>query len=313
MKKRIFIKKTMALMLCLTTLISFTGCIKKEAKEDLVKTDAEILEEKLSAKTNDCFDLCVGQFYVWHDENTDDIKDDLVSSSEKAEEKFKDYDGYIFSPVYNPVSTLNNNYGDSYFGREDRIFTLTDKEVKKVPVLSAGDKIVYYTNEDMPTSFAFEKFITDDNYTFGMAFLEADETDHIFISINDGFFAGNSTMNKVYESLIKDINNKVSAAKKFIVDEINNTKVTFDNVEPTYGYILGLNENEEYLVHGYYGSIQNNYKVKADSKVFFSSLDSSFVTTNYELYNSTIAVIEIPELTEGYYYINEMGTFKYQP
>lgn len=307
-------KKFLALLLCVSTLASLSfGCVKKENL-----SEEETISEKLSdyyhmvANTNSCLDLYPGQFYVWHNPNAESITEDLLDTPEAIEKRFKNYKDYIFKAVFFDTATFNNQgsaYGQTLFGSNNRVAWFTDETLVGVPILYKGSKLIYYTNADVPSEFVIEKF-DDLGYSIGACGFMMDESQHCYIPINQGgYYSESSDFYKVYSDITTNEN---SAATKLIIDNINEQWVSEDYIGEKHNVLLGLIPNQKYIFDIYYGTVHTSYELCADSITLASAEEGHHVTSNYELYNSTIAVIDLPsDMEDGYYYINNMGFFYY--
>lgn len=332
MKRRIY-------YLIISLIITLSGCVDRSSvEEETVLSEEEQNQIAMHAAKNNYKDLYAGQFYVWHDENANDIANDLIDDEKELNEKFKDYEYKIFTPLYYADGTFNlNTNAYYYFGGQNRISWLTDEDDSMVPVLHPGDALVFYTESDVPSSFTFEKF-NELGYSIGISNLSKDGSGHFFTNINTTGFCDTSS---AYQILYDITSNRELKATKIIIDTINDVPINSSYVDENYGYITGLEANKEYSINAYYGTVHNNFTITADCKVLGSSpvteeeektfsqklysndenLDSTLneiplgkhaVVYSYTLYNSTIAVVKLPEnIEDGYYLVNGSGFFRY--
>ena len=347
-------------ILGISILCNTTGCGVLKEEETTVLTQEEIFELNKHKSTNSCLDLVSGQFYIWHDEDTENIEDDIFKTKEEIEEHFEDYDYNVFTPVSKYSSALGNDYGSQYFGKSTRIAWFTDEQAKEIPHLKAGDKLIYYTTADIILPFVFEHF---DNlgYSVGVQGVTVDDSSHPYVVLDTGVFSESSSFYEVYTKIKADIAAVNSSARKMVIDKINDIDFANTNVDNYYKIITGLQPNGKYKFDVYYGTIHNEFEVTADcitlgstnkniilsddiigdidhpedsslngngtqqkeSNSTYKSTEAlltpdesgNFTVLNYDLYNSTIAVIELPKegMVEGYYYVNNMGFFYYEP
>ena len=309
-------KKKLLALLLVTSMVASVGCIKKEEPVEEKETISPELDNyyRMIANTNSCLELYPGQFYIWQNPKAESIRDDLLNSKEEIDERFKDYDTYVFNSVYYDTATFpnqSNSYGMPMFGAKNRVAWFTDESLVGVPTLYKDSKLIYYTNADVPAEFILEKFDYL-GYSIGACGFDMDESQHCYIPLNyGGYYSESSSFYQVYSDIMGNENVK---STKLIVDNINNEGVSSDYIAENHNILLGLQPNEKYIFDIYYGTIHTKYELLADSLVLASALEGHHIITNYELYNSTVAVIDLPsDLQEGYYYVNNMGFFYYNP
>ena len=291
--------------------LSSCGILKEnEIEEETLSPQQQEAALKFS-KTNNCLDLYAGQFYVWHNPYAEDINEDLLTTKKDIDKRFKDYSINIFSPVYIESSTVmpeSVRFGDRYYGDITRRAWFNDEEFAKIPIYQPGDKLVIYTNADMPTEFCFEKF-NNLGYTIGVNYIFKDETEHYYIPLNIENFSYSSEIYKVFQEISTNDNSK---ATRLIIDNVNDVILDETFVDSTYNVLLGMEANALYKFDMYYGTIHKSYVLPADVQAFVSAEEGHFTTYDYELVNSTIAIITLPEdMTDGFYYVNNKGFFYY--
>lgn len=165
-----------------------------------------------------------------------------------------------------------------------------------------GDKLIYYTTNDIDESFSYIRFL-DMGYTIPIAGLEAGASGkfHISTSSDAGTVYPDSSATSLYEFQ----NDQV------IVDKIGGVSLTADNVSD-YGTVTGLEQDEEYNVDLYSGSVLTKTSMYANIRVMGLDDDQSFTTNKFDFLSGEVIQIGLPNwFNSGYYEINGLGIFRY--
>lgn len=185
-----------------------------------------------------------------------------------------------------------------------RIARFVDEEYDKIPTVYEGDALIYYLDNDiMPTEIIWERF-ADYGYTFGFCGLNDLGNGKFDLQLNSTEYsriAANSSARKFLSDF---------TISRVIVDTIDNTYISKDNITERGGLIKGLTKGQEYDVHVYNGTIFNDYTLVADTDSFVAI--ELYKSNKYRFLENDLAQIYIPaELPTGYYYVNGIGFFRY--
>ena len=165
-----------------------------------------------------------------------------------------------------------------------------------------GDKLIYYTTNDIDESFSYTRFL-DMGYTIPIAGLEAGASGkfHISTSSDAGTVYPDSSATSLYEFQ----NDQV------IVDKIGGVSLTADNVSD-YGTVTGLEQDEEYNIDLYSGSVLTKTSMYANIRAMGLDDDQSFTTNKFDFLSGEVIQIGLPNwFNSGYYEINGLGIFRY--
>ena len=252
-------------------------------------------QEDVSAiATNSTKHLSSGQYYVWHDPDAKDITEDL---------KGVDNEENVFFPVYEGNTTFVGDEISTAIGSKNRIiWALNDSEQieTSIPTLYSGDKLIYYSQTEIPEKFVLERF-EDVGNTFGIAGLYKLASERYAYSFSN---------NEIYEkSDMARVLKLSNTTETIIFDRISSVTLN-ENVVNDAGIIEGVKGGESYDFDIYAGTIKYPATLKADTRAFVS-MEAAY-TYDYDLPQAEIAVLQLPEfLKTGYYYINGTGLFRY--
>lgn len=250
-------------------LLAVTGC---GAKSDN-SVSAVSVDENGVENIRDMKDLEDGMFYIYHNG--------------------------VYKPVYQNEASFDPSKGGGM--DESRTLWFND-DWNKVPTMYKGDKLVYYTSEELDETFSLERFAYM-GYTIGICNLQRTETGRYSFEIDEKL--SNLNMNSD-AAKIRDIGKTT-----VIIDEIGGAKLRSGNVNYG-GTVLGLKKGKTYNVQVYVGSELQTTQIKADS-IALSSFEYSTLT-DYSFLQSRILQINIPQYyNAGYYDINGTGLFRYVP
>lgn len=173
---------------------------------------------------------------------------------------------------------------------------------KDMPTLYKGDKLLFCTAKEMPSSFYWERFKYN-GYTVGISNLK---------KLNSGkysLYVGGKDAKYVQQHSDAKSLYKISDNDNIIIDSIGDTKLT-DEIFDKAGLIQGLKKDKTYNVAVYTGTYYKKCQLTADVKAY-SSVDF-YDSYNYEFLKNNVAIVEIPDYFEnGYYFVNGIGMFRY--
>lgn len=272
MRKKIFTKKILLFSLSIMMAIGFCGCGKVTNEKKEVK------------ETKKIEDLVDGTLYVLHEG--------------------------VYLPAYNRENTFEDEISDT--PKLNRIiwFSTQEEKDKPIPTLYEGDKLVLCTKDVMPDYITWERFF-DGGTSFGIYGLEPDDSNKYRLNINQGKgiisasnnipISGNSSADKLTE--LSNDNDSI------IIDSIGDAKLNSDSLTEA-GTIKNLEKGKTYKVDVYSGTYLHEYKLKADTRIFYST--EVYKKYDYNFLQSNIAELTLPEnLLTGYYYIEGYGFIRY--
>ncbi len=239
------------------------------------------------------------------------------------------------STVFHPLYRLGRNFTNISDTADDtRMVWFVDGKKDLIPVLNvdAGDQLIYRsTGGKFIENYYFELF-ADQGYTLGitsqagttlsdlLAKNKAAETtaadeatpvptlsDQIteYLSFRTDLICPNS-------NAAAHINGKDSEVSNWFLYTINGTPYTTKLLDQN-GAVLGLQQDANYLVGAYQGTIYKEILLKADAHYFTSTAIRVAEGNNFTLTQSGYIIITIPpDLVDGLYCINGGGIFYVQ-
>lgn len=233
--------------------------------------------------------LSNGCYYIWHNDKTDDIKNDLAGSS----------DGNVFKLC--PSGAVN--WSDDSFVNHTIWFTSANDV--DIPTLYEGDKLLYISSTYVPyEGISWERF-ADYGYTIGVANMVGDESGHYRIVNSDG----DGYEGYVYPGSDANELNQYLTVSNLFLDKIGGKTIRDSSISDG-GTVLNLTKDKNYVCEWYTGTYYQDFKMKADIHTF-GHLEE-FTTYNYEFLHSNCIEIQIPDwLKTGYYYVDGIGLFRY--
>lgn len=228
-----------------------------------------------------------GRYYVWNN-NGEDILDSVNGNTDST---------------FHILPEGNKNWEK----KQDVNHTIwfSSKEDESIPTYYQGDELIYVSKINVPfEGIKWERF-ADYGYTIGVTNLIGDKSGHYRIPFDE---------NKLYAGYVYDksdasqINQFVNVSNIFI-DKIGGVSVR-DSIISDGGTIYGLEKDNVYVCEWYTGTFYQDFEMTADIHSFCSF--ESFKTYNYNFLHSNCISIEIPNwFKSGYYYVNELGFFRY--
>lgn len=247
-------------------------------------------DEATVANTGAVDDLEDGCFYVWHNEKTSDIKEDLEHTS--SMDVFKLCPG-----------------GDRNWKKDttnvNHVLWFTSANDADIPTLYEGDVLLYVSSTEIPfEGISWERY-ADYGYSIGVSNLISDESGHYHINNPDGKgFKG-----FLYEKSDANELNQFEGVTDLFLDKVGKIAVR-DNLVSDGGTVSELKKNGAYVCEWYTGSFYQDFKMIANIHPFCAF--ETYKTYNYEFLHSSCIAIEIPDwFKTGYYYANDIGLFRY--
>ena len=233
--------------------------------------------------------LTNGCYYVWHNDKSSDIEKDLTGTAD--------------SNVFRLCPSGDLNWEDDTFVNHTVWFTTSND--KTIPTLSQGDKLLYISPNSVPFEGIYWERFADYGYTIGVANMIGDESGHYHIVSDDG----ESYFGYIYSESDANELNKYASISSLFLDKVGGISIRDSSISSG-GTVLNLEKDEEYVCEWYTGTYYQDFKLKANVHTF-SHLEE-FTTYDYEFLHSNVIEITIPDwLKTGYYYIENVGMFRY--
>lgn len=249
-------------------------------------------DEETIMKTSSVDDLEDGCFYVWHNDNSNDITEDLENTSSMD--------------VFKLCPSGEKNWDKDTTTLAHVLWFDSDTD-QDIPTLYEGDKLLYVSSTEVPfEGISWERY-ADYGYSIGVANLIGDESGHYHINNADGDgFTG-----YIYEKSDAVELNQYKAISNLFLDKVGETAVCDDgNLVSKGGTVAKLEKNGSYVCEWYTGTFYQDFIMIANVHPF--CFLESFTTYDYEFLHSSCISISIPEwFKSGYYYANGIGFFRY--
>lgn len=286
MKKGKLKKSTIIILLICVGLVGIVYVAISTGGVSLATFGSDLETMKQARVVDELEDGC---FYIWHNEKESDIKVDLEKGSE-------DY-------IFQMCPSGEKNWEDNSSVNHTLWFTSSNDA--EIPTLYPGDELIYVSTTYVPYEGINWEHFADYGYTIGIANMEGDNSGHYRITNNgEGDYSGYIYPNSDAAELEKYAN-----VESLFLDKIGSIKVR-ENLVSDGGTITGLEKDKSYVCEWYTGTYYQDYELKANIHAF-GSLET-FVTYDYEFLHSRCISITIPDwLTTGYYYLDEIGFFRY--
>lgn len=280
-------KKALALsMISIMAMMTLSGCQVLIEEEEVeanppVATEAE----------------CSNSYYIWHNDKTDNIMDDLGGRNSGTAE---------FTKVYINHHTIESKekYSNNVMGMPQRLAWFTDEELNLIPTYYPGDKLILNADTYLPEEITFERYF-DEGWTFGITGLTEDGTGRYGRStrIENKKLSYFFPLSDAYEVL------KALPDTDIKIDKVGGQELRSNAISDS-GFVMGLSKGKTYNVEIYVGTQSYDIRLKADSKPLVSR--ECFTSTDYSLVDTQTAVINLPSyLKTGYYYVDGEGFFRY--
>lgn len=279
-KKLIFFLIVIGIIVLIITLI-LTGVITF----DTVGQNNQTVTEASSVDQ-----LSNGCYYVWHNDKTDNIINDLADTTS----------GEI---VFRLCPSGEVNWNDDEFVNHTIWFTSTNDV--NIPTLYEGDKLLYISSTYVPyEGISWERY-ADFGYTIGVANMVGDDSGHYRIVNSDG----DGYKGYVYSGSDANELNQYLTVSNLFLDKIGGKTIRDSSISPG-GTVLNLIKDKNYVCEWYTGTYYQDFKMKADIHTF--GYLEEFETYNYEFLHSNCIEIQIPDwFKTGYYYVDGTGLFRY--
>lgn len=278
--KRVYIK-ALSLFICLTVLLSFSGCTSSEKTNEYADKNGEAVEYTIS----EIYENESWGFYVKNKNNT-------------------------FTPVV-PIDGFSD-IADEYDSSRSIWYTdITDRKAtnkitysKAVPKVTDDTPLVaiFDNSDDMPSSYILEEY-KPMGYSIGAKVGLEDDEQTMYMSSTE-ICSGSSAAN----AMGSDIDDTLP------IESINGEDATnyISNVDTNINMLRGLEKNKYYTFQVHIGTQTKSAKLKADTRFFKSknvlTLEEPLITTNEQYY-----IVNLPKnlSTGSWYYINDVGAFQY--
>jgi hypothetical protein len=170
-----------------------------------------------------------------------------------------------------------------------------------VPTMYEGDRLIFKSNNYIPTKYYLEKFF-DDGFTLGIFGLQQDLSKNYLYDVEDGGYTMSTSDAIGLDSL---------AAESVYLVSVGDTRVTSDNVSSS-GCVTGLDLMSTYECDIRTGTEKVVGNLTANIHYFASA--ETYVFGEFTFITDYIVEIAIPDYTTaGYYDINGAGYFRYLP
>lgn len=174
-----------------------------------------------------------------------------------------------------------------------------------IPVATQNTPLVaiYNSSGEMPEEWFLEKY-EDKGYTIGMH-VDLDEEKNMLIMTEDTL--DGSSANKAVSNMTSNTD------EVYRVNSVSGSDtLPINNVDANMGILLGMQKNKLYTFDFFRGTKTETLDVYADTRIFQSSryinLEDPYKRTSQGYF-----VINLPiNLETGYYYISDIGFFKYE-
>lgn len=280
MKKLLIILLLVVFAILALVILIKRGVITFSTMEDETET------EKIITSVDE---LKPGCFYVWHNEDSNNIE--------------KDLNGVTKADIFKLCPQGVKNWEDTDFVSHTLWFT-TDED-GDIPTFYPGDVLIYINPTKVPYDGIHWEHFADYGYSIGIANMIKDDSGHYYIPCDmDKGYAG--YINPASDAAV--LNDYVTVSELFL-DCIGEVKVR-ENLVTDGGTVYGLERNKQYLCEWYTGTNFQDYYMTAGNHVFGTI--ETFTTYDYEFLHSNCISITIPDwLKTGCYYLEDIGFFRY--
>ncbi len=180
----------------------------------------------------------------------------------------------------------------------------------EIPTLYPGDKLIYVSSEKIPYDGIEWEHYADYGYSIGVVNMVKDKSGHYRIenengdssSSKDGFLAF------LYDKSDAAVLSKYASTSIFL-NKLGDVEVREENVSDC-GVVANLKKDAAYICEWYTGTYYQDYEMTANIHPFVAF--ETFKTYDYEFLHSNCISITIPSwFTTGYYYVQDLGLFRY--
>lgn len=181
---------------------------------------------------------------------------------------------------------------------------LTDAQMDSITKLGEGDQLVYTSSTERPSAFNFIK-MEEMGYTVGTSFATYTNTTDIKSPIIISFGPTRNPFSPVSAYIDSMV---TSSGENVKITEINGNDIK-TNMLTDSGFIKGLTKDAMYKFNYYQGTFYGELTIKADSLLL--NAESMYSSASYSEMSSTYFIVTIPEMPNGYYYLEGFGLFEY--
>jgi len=250
-----------------------------------------------------CLTGCSNNIFTYNTgkENIKEVKTIQKEELELNNLYIKNDEGYLkasdeFNLNFSSVSSTANS---------SRIIYYIDDEDMLIPTMYKNDELLFYTSENVPTTFYFERF-EDEGYSIGVMQLGINSANKCIAPVNLKTFIENSSFGQHVNEIVP-FESKQAKNTNIIINKINSTPITFNSLSVG-GTLTGFIMGNTYSVEYYIGSLQVTEDIVADTH-FFTSFEME-ETNKYELEEDFVK-FDMSNCESGYYMINGYGFIRY--
>lgn len=203
-----------------------------------------------------------------------------------------------FSPLLMSATGFD---GVAETSSDTRFVAFPDAKDPLIPEVNSKNKlvVVFSSKESIPTDIVLERYV-DKGYTIGTQ-----------VGINE-----DGTSTALYTEGIEDTSftKKISSNGDDTYDftKINGQEVPTENIDPNILFFLGLEKDKTYTLGYYQGTKYTETNVIADTHVL-QSKEVIRVNNAYKKTEDGYFEINLPSnLKSGYYYLSDIGLFRYE-
>lgn len=243
------------------------------------------------------------------DDNTVEGLIDYETSTLGIDSKSKDFESKltngtyyvvhddIWYPLVYYVTNFTNAPGETV--NPDRQMYFTTSNENQIPTLFEGDKLVYYSTDQLLDYVVFERY-KEIGYTIGLFDIRNMTSDRCYVFLGDD---NESILTGTDLEELYDLN-----VENALIDKIAGEKFTSDMVED--GLVAGMSKLKTYDIDVYAGTYYKHFLTTANVRAFKAY--ELYASVEYDTMKSYLYEIKIPEyFLDGYYYIYNCGMFRY--
>ena len=208
-----------------------------------------------------------------------------------------------FSPI---LSDMPGYSGSTDRASSERYVWYTDNKTNitsLIPTVTQGTPLVaiYDSSDDMPDEWYLDRY-KNKGYTVGMHITLGDDKSMQILSEDP--LSGSSAENALSQLSADDDSYNISAIS-------GSSSLPINNVDKNMMILLGFEKNKVYTFDFYQGTKLQKVDIYADTRIFQSSQYIS-LKEPYKKTSKGYFIINLPlNLEDGYYYLSDLGFFRY--